>query len=177
MEMRRSGRWSASQWLQRASSSQTLAPHSAQRVRSCGFASDEDARTGRGVPRAAVVAMRKAVVALGGAGAAFTARALLRRALLMKFRRDVRRLNTGDHRPLLAAYADDAVLVFDEGAHHWSGTHRGKEPIDCFLREFVGAGLQVVNSVPSVNRPSTAPSVAMATASTQSSSTAARNWL
>jgi ketosteroid isomerase-like protein len=74
-----------------------------------------------------------------GAGAA---RALLLRLILLKLGRDVRRLNAGDHRPLLAGYAHDAVLHFNEGPHRWSGEHRGKEEIDRFLREFVRAGLE-----------------------------------
>lgn len=77
-----------------------------------------------------------------GAGAAIAARALLPRLLLVKLRRDVRALNAGDHRPLLSAYADDAVLVFNRGDHRWSGEHRGKAAIDRFLRDFVAAGLQ-----------------------------------
>ncbi len=70
------------------------------------------------------------------------ARALLRRALLAKFRRDVRRLNAGDHAPLLAAYADDAVLRFNRGHHRWSGSHYGRTAIADFLREFTHAGVQ-----------------------------------
>ena len=77
-----------------------------------------------------------------GAGAAIAARALLPRLLLLKLRRDVRRLNAGDYAPLLAGYADDAVLHFNDGEHRWSGEHRGKAAIDRFLREFTGAGLQ-----------------------------------
>jgi ketosteroid isomerase-like protein len=79
--------------------------------------------------------------AIAGAGAAIAGRALLREALLLKFRRDLRRLNAGDHRPLLAGYADDAVLRFNDGQHRWSGEHRGKAAIDRFLRDFVRAGI------------------------------------
>jgi ketosteroid isomerase-like protein len=79
---------------------------------------------------------------LAGATAAVAGRALLRRLLLLKLSRDVRRLNAGDHGPLLAGYADDAVLRFNEGPHRWSGDHRGKPAIDAFLRNFTGAGLQ-----------------------------------
>jgi ketosteroid isomerase-like protein len=79
--------------------------------------------------------------AIAGAGAAVAARALLREVLLLKFRRDLRRLNAGDHRPLLAGYADDAVLRFNDGQHRWSGEHRGKAAIDRFLRDFVRAGI------------------------------------
>ena len=77
-----------------------------------------------------------------GAGAAVAARALLTRLIAFKLSRDVRRLNDGDYRPLLAGYADDAVLRFNEGPHRWSGEYRGKPEIERFLREFVGAGLK-----------------------------------
>jgi len=77
-----------------------------------------------------------------GAGAAVAGRALLSRLLLLKLRRDARRLNGGDYRPLLAGYADDAVLHFNEGPHRWSGDHRGRSAIERFLREFTGAGIQ-----------------------------------
>lgn len=80
--------------------------------------------------------------ALAGAAGAFAARALLRRLLLAKFRRDVVRLNAGDHGPLLAGYAEDAVLRFNEGEHRWAGEHRGRPAIARFLRNFTGAGLQ-----------------------------------
>ena len=76
-----------------------------------------------------------------GAGAAIAVRASLPHAILVKLRRDLRRLNAGDYRPLLSGYADDAVLRFNEGPHRWSGEHRGKPAIERFLREFVGAGI------------------------------------
>jgi len=79
---------------------------------------------------------------IAGAGVAVAARALFPRVLLLKLRRDVRRLNAGDYQPLLAGYAHDAVLHFNEGPHRWSGEHRGKAAIDRFLRDFTGAGLQ-----------------------------------
>lgn len=79
---------------------------------------------------------------LAGAGAAFAAPAVLRRLLLAKFRRDVARLNAGDHGPLLAGYAQDAVLHFNQGDHRWAGEHRGKPAIERFLRDFTHAGLQ-----------------------------------
>ena len=89
---------------------------------------------GRGRTRLPVVA---------GAGAAIACRGLLRRALLDKFRRDVVRLNAGDHGGLLGGYADDAVLRFSSGGkHRWAGEHRGKPAIERFLRDFTGAGLQ-----------------------------------
>jgi ketosteroid isomerase-like protein len=79
--------------------------------------------------------------ALLGAGAAIAARAMLPRVILLKLRRDLRRLNAGDYRPLLAGYADDAVLHFNEGPHRWSGDYRGKPAIERFLHEFVAAGV------------------------------------
>lgn len=79
---------------------------------------------------------------IAGAGAAIVARALLPRLALVKLRRDLRRLNEGDYRPLLAGYADDAVVHFNEGPHRWSGDHRGKPAIEQFLREFTAAGLK-----------------------------------
>jgi ketosteroid isomerase-like protein len=79
---------------------------------------------------------------LAGAGAAIAARAFLQRLALLKFRNDVRKLNAGDYESLLAGYADDAVLHFNEGPHRWSGDHRGKAAIERFLREFTAAGVQ-----------------------------------
>jgi ketosteroid isomerase-like protein len=79
---------------------------------------------------------------LAGAGAAIAVRALLPRLLLVKLRSDVRRLNAGDYTPLLAGYADDAVLRFNDGPHRWSGDYRGKPAIERFLREFTAAGLK-----------------------------------
>lgn len=78
---------------------------------------------------------------LAGAGLAFAARFGLRRLLLAKFRRDVARLNAGDHCPLLAGYAQDAVLRFNPGDHRWAGEHRGKPAIERFLRNCTAAGL------------------------------------
>ena len=79
---------------------------------------------------------------LAGAGAAIAVRALLPRVVLLKLRSDVRRLNAGDYTQLLAGYADDAVLHFNDGPHRWSGDYRGKPAIERFLREFTAAGLQ-----------------------------------
>jgi ketosteroid isomerase-like protein len=77
-----------------------------------------------------------------GAGAALAGRTLLSRLILLKLRRDVRRLNAGDYEPLLAGYAEDAVLHFNEGPHRWSGVHRGRAGIERFLRDFTTAGVQ-----------------------------------
>lgn len=78
---------------------------------------------------------------MAGVVGAAAGRALLARLLLFKLRSDVRRLNAGEHQPLLAGYARDAVLHFNEGAHRWAGEHRGKVEIDRFLRDFTGAGI------------------------------------
>lgn len=77
-----------------------------------------------------------------GMTAALGGGALFRRALLVKFRRDVRRLNEGDYGPFLSAFADDAVLHFVDGDHRWAGEHVGKPAIERFLRNFTAAGLQ-----------------------------------
>jgi ketosteroid isomerase-like protein len=76
-----------------------------------------------------------------GAAAVVLGRGLLTRLMLLKLRRDVRSLNRGDYRPLLAAYTEDAVLLFNDGEHRWAGEHRGKPAIERFLRSFVEAGL------------------------------------
>jgi ketosteroid isomerase-like protein len=84
---------------------------------------------------------RVALLAAGALGAvAF--RRLFAAALLLKLRRDVRALNAGDYRPVLAGYAEDAVLVFNEGTHRWAGEHRGKAAIERFFQDFVAAGIE-----------------------------------
>ncbi len=83
-----------------------------------------------------------AAATAGGAGSALLTRWLVVRLILLKLRRDVRALNAGNYRPLLAGYAQDAVLRFNDGGHRWAGEHRGKPAIERFLRDFVGAGLQ-----------------------------------
>jgi ketosteroid isomerase-like protein len=79
---------------------------------------------------------------LAGAALAVTGRALVPRLLLVKFGRDVEKLNAGDHSTLLKAYADDAVLRFNEGEHRWAGEWVGREGIDRFLQNFTNAGIQ-----------------------------------
>ena len=79
---------------------------------------------------------------LYGVAFAFGARALMQRLLLAQFERNVAALNAGDYRPLLANYAEDAVLHFNDGPHRWAGEHRGREAIERFLQEFVGGGLK-----------------------------------
>ena len=79
---------------------------------------------------------------LAGAAGALAARTLVIAGVRAKLNRDLRALNAGDAAPLLANYADDAVLRFNEGEHRWAGTHRGKAAIAAFLREFTTAGVQ-----------------------------------
>ena len=79
---------------------------------------------------------------LAGGALAIGARSLMNTLMLEKFRADVRALNSGDYSGLLASYADDAVLAFNDGPHRWAGEHRGKDAIEVFLRDFTGAGLQ-----------------------------------
>ena len=81
------------------------------------------------------------LAASAGAAGALGARALLVRGLELKLRHDLARLNAGDYRPLLSAYADDAVLTFNDGDHRWAGEHRGKAAIERFLADFTAAGL------------------------------------
>lgn len=85
--------------------------------------------------------MSLAIGIIIGLAAAIILRIVLVRALLFKLRRDVAALSRGDYRPLLSAFADDAVLEFNDADHRWSGTHRGKASIERFLQGFVGAGL------------------------------------
>jgi len=61
-------------------------------------------------------------------------------AVRRMIRRNIRALGEGDIGPLLAGYAEDAVLVFP-GSSSWGGEHRGKPAIERFLRRFVSAGL------------------------------------
>ena len=86
--------------------------------------------------------LRASALVGAGAVAALGARDLLRRGVLVKLRRDVRALNAGDYRPLLAGFAPQATLRFAEGDHRWAGEHRGREAIERFLQDFVAAGLQ-----------------------------------
>lgn len=79
---------------------------------------------------------------VAGAAAAVAARAALPHLILIKFKRDLKRLNEGDYEPLLAGYADDAVLHFNDGPHRWAGDFVGKEAIGRFLQDFTNAGLQ-----------------------------------
>lgn len=77
-----------------------------------------------------------------GAALAIAARALVPRLLRVKFGRDVAKLNAGDRSTLLDAYADDAVLRFNDGEHRWAGDWVGKAGIDRFLQNFTAAKVQ-----------------------------------
>ena len=61
-------------------------------------------------------------------------------AVRWMIRRNVAALRAGDPGPLLAGYADDAVLVFP-GPSSWGGEYRGKEAIAGFLRRFLDDGI------------------------------------
>lgn len=82
-----------------------------------------------------------AIALAAGAAAALGGRALLVRGIRAKLEHDLRALNAGDPGPLLAGYADDAVLRFTDGDHRWAGDWVGKEAIGRFLDEFVAAGI------------------------------------
>jgi len=74
-------------------------------------------------------------------------------AVRRMIRRGVKALQGGNPGPLLAGYADDAVLVFPGGSS-WGGEHRGKPAIEAFLRRFLKEGVMgeahdiVVNGPP-----------------------------
>jgi ketosteroid isomerase-like protein len=61
-------------------------------------------------------------------------------AVRWMIRRNVAALRAGDPGPLLAGYAEDAVLVFP-GPTSWGGEYRGKEAIAGFLRRFLDDGI------------------------------------
>ncbi len=87
-------------------------------------------------------ATTKMLTAGAGAGGTLAARMLVSRVLLLKLRHDVRALNAGQIEPVLANFAPDAVLHFNDGEHRWAGDHRGKAAIALFLRDFAAAGLR-----------------------------------
>jgi ketosteroid isomerase-like protein len=62
-------------------------------------------------------------------------------AVRWMIRRGVERINKGDIGPMLASYANDAVLVFP-GEHSWGGEYRGKERIGEFLQRCVDSGIK-----------------------------------
>jgi hypothetical protein len=59
--------------------------------------------------------------------------------------RGVRRLNWGDVGPPLAGWSKKSVLVFS-GDHSWAGEYRERDNIEGFLRQFVRAGLSIVEA-------------------------------
>jgi ketosteroid isomerase-like protein len=61
-------------------------------------------------------------------------------AVKWMIRKNIRALRSGDLRPLLSGYADDALLVFP-GVSSWSGEHKGRLAIERFLNRFVRVGL------------------------------------
>jgi ketosteroid isomerase-like protein len=76
-------------------------------------------------------------------------------AVRWMIRRNIAQLNAGDHRPVLAMYAEDVELAFP-GDNSWAGqfrplergrqahvTHRGKAEVERFLQRFVAAGIQM----------------------------------
>ena len=77
-----------------------------------------------------------------GAALAIGGRALIPQGLLLKFRRDVRRLDRGEYSTLLKAYGDDAVLHFNHGDHRWAGDWAGKANIERFLQNYTAAKVQ-----------------------------------
>ena len=83
---------------------------------------------------------RRGIVA--GLALALTIRVLLIRGLLVKFGRDVARLNTGDYSSLLNAYADEFVLRFNDGDHRWAGDWVGRAGMERFLQSFTAAKLR-----------------------------------
>ncbi len=63
-------------------------------------------------------------------------------AVRFMIRRGLRALRAGDVEPLLASYADDAVLVFP-GRSTWGRDYRGLDEIAAFLHRCVRIGLQI----------------------------------
>jgi ketosteroid isomerase-like protein len=61
-------------------------------------------------------------------------------AVRWMIRRNIKALRAGDPRPLIAGYAEGAVLVFP-GPSTWGGEYRGRDAIAGFLNRFVADGL------------------------------------
>src|SRR5215213_4316350 len=80
-------------------------------------------------------------------------------------KRNVAKMNTGDHGPTLAMYADEATLTFPgdnsfatmfrphESSRKAIPTHRGRVEIEAFLRRCTEHGLQIVVDDILVNGP------------------------
>ena len=76
-------------------------------------------------------------------------------AVRWMIRRNIRALNAGDHRPVLAMFADDLEFSFP-GDNTWATefrplargrrahvTHRGRAEMERFLQRYVAAGIQM----------------------------------
>ena len=61
-------------------------------------------------------------------------------AVRWMIRRNVAELRKGNPGPLIAGYAEDAVLVFP-GPSSWGGEYKGREAIAGFLRRFLADGI------------------------------------
>jgi ketosteroid isomerase-like protein len=81
-------------------------------------------------------------------------------AVRWMIRRSVRALSEGNPDPQIAAYADDAVLLFP-GDNAFSGEYRGKDAIAGFLRRFTRDGLRANAEDILVNGPPWATRVAV----------------
>jgi ketosteroid isomerase-like protein len=77
-------------------------------------------------------------------------------AVRWMIRRNIRQLNEGNYRPVLAMFAENATMAFP-GDNSWAGqhrpaekgreafaTHRGKTEIEAFLQRYVEAGIHMV---------------------------------
>lgn len=86
-------------------------------------------------------------------------------AVRWMIRRNIDRLNAGDHRPTLAMFAPNAVMSFP-GDNSWSNqhraprtgtqpslSHRGVDEIEAFLVRYVGTGMQMTVEDILVNGP------------------------
>src|ERR1044072_2098544 len=84
---------------------------------------------------------KTALTLLAGAAAGAALPVLSATALRIKLRSDTRALMAGNPKPLLSAYADDAVLTFP-GDNSWGREYRGKREIEAFLPRFLAAGIR-----------------------------------
>lgn len=86
-------------------------------------------------------------------------------AVRWMIRRNIGRMNQGDHRSTLAMFASDATLRFP-GDNSWANqhrrvdpdrdgvaTHRGRAEIEAFLERYVSTGMQMVVDDILVNGP------------------------
>jgi ketosteroid isomerase-like protein len=61
-------------------------------------------------------------------------------AVRWMIRRNVKALRAGNSGPVIAGYAEDAVLVFP-GPSSWGGEYRGRDAIAGFMNRFIADGL------------------------------------